>query len=120
MLDAILEIIENAQMTDNTWQEAKAVKCEIKTQLTELLKNYVLCMWHDRDVTPPTPASNVLVYNGSVYMANISWDGHAMLSPGDPEDGIEIDYFNRWTHWMELPTPPNNRLEMTPKNGVKN
>ncbi len=58
--------------------------------------------WIKRGEKKPQNASSVLVYNGSVYMADISWDGEAVTKGSR----TPIDNYNRWTHWMPLPKAP--------------
>ena len=58
--------------------------------------------WIERSKQQPPKASTVLVYNGSVYMASITWQGVAVTT-GDRKP---IDSYNSWTHWMPLPEAP--------------
>jgi len=58
--------------------------------------------WIERSEKQPQKATSVLVYNGSIYMADITFEGEAVTK----SDRTPIDNYNRWTHWMPLPKPP--------------
>ncbi len=58
--------------------------------------------WIKRSEKQPQKASSVLVYNGSVYMVDIGWDGVAVTKGSR----TPVDSYNKWTHWMPKPKAP--------------